>query len=148
MAGIDVLARIKFWGYLALFITASFLPGKAVACIALELQRSIFFEAGDLAVDAPIIADVSLLSKSWLPDRRLLLTARVNRIFRGRIDGNQIIITLIPTSCHLGTEVGTRGIVAGRMIRGPDGSPEFEAIVESLGERERRRRPAAAPSTR
>jgi len=137
--------RIKLCGALVLIIMLSLAPGKASACIAQELRRTPFFEKADLPSGdvAPIVADVIVVWKSSLPDGRVVLIARVNKTLRGQIDGWNISITTFRSSCDLVPTIGARGLVAGRMIPGEHGALEFQAVIESFGERSRRRAAAA-----
>ena len=146
MAWIDVATRIKLWGAPVLIIATLLAPGKVSACIAWDLQRTPFFEKEDLPSDdvAPIVADVTVVSKSSLPDGRVVLIARTNQTLRGQIGGRNISIIAFQSSCDFVPANGARGLVAGRMIRSEHGALEFQAIIESFGERERRRRPAAS----
>jgi hypothetical protein len=101
MAWIDVVTRTKLWGAMVLIVAILLAPGNASACIAWDLQRTPFFEKEDLPSGdvAPIVADVTIVSKSILPDSRVVLIAGINQTLRGQTDGRSIRITTFQSSC-------------------------------------------------
>ncbi len=118
-------------GFLAACIECS----GALACPVAAMMRTIIFAEEDLAsgIDAPAIIEVTITDLT-----KTAAVARVEKVFKGQIDGAAINITWANTACHLGVAIGVRGIVIGTLQRDPRGSLELKAMAETFVDRERR----------
>lgn len=94
-----------------------------LACQGRQFERPVLFEQRDIAagIDAPFIVEVTIESITDGPDNSLLARARVHRWIKGVLEGDQILLAVIPWSCDRGLAVGARGIVAGAVTPTPQG---------------------------
>lgn len=118
-----------------------FSVAETTACIFLQSERTILFDERDLreGIDGEAIVDVTIAGVSRTPDHRFIALARINKVMKGAITGDDLRIVVVPSSCDRGLEAGSRGIVVGAITRGPEGDLEVIAISETFFDRYRRR---------
>src|SRR6185295_4804371 len=107
------VSGVMWSAIIALFVVLDYFgPRAAFACQARQFERTLLFEERDIAdgVDAPFIADVTIESIALGPDDKLVARARVQKWIKGAIEGNEIIIATVPSSCDRGFVAGARGI--------------------------------------
>jgi hypothetical protein len=103
---------------------------SASACLGQFSESSIFFNEQDLTagVDGPVVAHVKIIA---LPSRYVAV-ARVNKIIKGSIDRETIIVTVNPaTACTRGFGIGASGIVVGSLKSDDQGELVLTAAEES-----------------
>jgi hypothetical protein len=110
----------------------------ALGCYASILQETYFFEEQDIAAgagaDAPVILEVAIESFSGTPtlNYKLAGSAFVEKVIKGSIPNNPIIIIASRSFCNLGMKVGAKGIVIGAFRENSQGAPEFIALKEKV----------------
>jgi hypothetical protein len=115
---------------------------SAHACYAFAMEQSTFFEEQDLVagVDAPAIAEVTILQIYATGNNRAVALARVDRAIKGPIEGAVIaVVGVQSSSCNRGFRIGASGIIVGGYRRNADGMFEISAISEFMEERLERR---------
>jgi hypothetical protein len=124
------------WG--VRFAVASLACTQALACPAPSLERTIIFKHVPTDVDAPVIAEVMILDRRGdVVDpsngiQMAVLSARVDRVVKGRIDEGALKVVTELSDCSRGPDVGSHGFVAGELRVDSEGNPELVAISERL----------------
>jgi hypothetical protein len=117
-------------------------PKSASACYGPPSERMLFFAEQDIGagVDAPIIADVTIQSRSPFSNYEIALLVHVDRIIKGPTELSSLRIVLIPGSCDRGFDVGAKGIIFGRLTSDAENIPTFIPVLENFVDRSLRRR--------
>jgi hypothetical protein len=118
-------------------VAACVVSPSAIACPGSEHNTRIFFASVPAKVDAPVVAQVGVI-KLLDPNGDASYTglARVDQVIKGTIKGSVIKLVARPTSiCDLPFRVGEAGIVIGKILPNSGDVPEFEALAESMNQR-------------
>ncbi|WGD48589.1 hypothetical protein QA641_23325 [Bradyrhizobium sp. CB1650] len=111
----------------------------AFACLSPSLERTIIFNHVPTDVDAPVIAEVTIVDMT--PDLRDLATftgtmavmsARVENVIKGKIGEGQLKIVTPLSDCSNGFGAGVRGFVAGELSSDANGNSELVAVSENV----------------
>jgi len=142
MIRIDRLLRWKTATLLAWslrFAVVSFAFTQALACPGPSLERTIIFNHVPTDVDAPVIAEVTIIDMT--PDLRdrwtftgsmAVMNARVENVIKGQIGEGALKIVTPLTDCSNGFGVGSHGFVAGELRSDANGNSELVAISENI----------------
>jgi hypothetical protein len=112
---------------------------QAHACPGPSFEQTIIFNHVPTDVDAPVIAEVTIIDMT--PDLRDLYTftgsmavisARVENAIKGQIGKGALKIVTPLTDCSNGFGVGSRGFVAGELRIDANGNSELVAISTNI----------------
>jgi len=124
---------------------------NAVACYSWSSQRTIFFPDVPPTIEAPEIAQVTVVELTDTSANRGIRQydgyrtsyaglARIDRVIKGTI-GDYVIRLVAPTSsCDQPFRVGETGIVIGKIRHSTSNVPELMVLSESFHERRLRER--------
>ncbi|MES1155847.1 MAG: hypothetical protein ABUL48_05390 [Pseudorhodoplanes sp.] len=121
----------------AVFLVPSVLMGPiAHACLGPSLESSIFFDEQELkaGIDGPAIAKVTITALT----SEFVGIARVDKVIKGEIDRDTIVVTVLATYCTRGFGIGASGIVVGSLKRNAQGELVLTAIEETNSQRRAR----------
>jgi hypothetical protein len=140
------MRRLALVAIAAIIPFAAWCPG-ALACIAYENNRTIFYDEIPERTDATFIAKVAVIGLRYVPDKPYLWGWRysfegyagVVDVIKGTIDKPVFKIAMEASSCDGPLTVGSAGIVIGVLRANPDGSITLKPMSESYGERRARK---------
>jgi hypothetical protein len=131
------LGLVRFlYGSLLSIAAIGLETSNAFACFA-PASEIYFLDEQDIAAgvgaNMPSILEVALESIPAIarPDHKLAFTAFVERVIKGSINNNTIIIVADWSFCNRDVQVGTKGIVIGTFRDNSQGMREFVAISEN-----------------
>jgi hypothetical protein len=128
---------LRAWGLC--FVVGCFACTQALACLGPSSERTIIFNHVPADLDAPVIAEVTIIDMT--PDLRDLYTftgsmaainARVENVIRGQIGEGRLRIVTPLSDCSNGFGVGSHGFVAGELRSDANGNSELVAISENI----------------
>jgi len=126
---------------LAFAVLATSLFGSEVqACRGPQFEESAFFDEVPSGIDAPAIVDVTITDVSTTANNNYLVGfARIRRVIKGSIQGEDLKVLVRLNSCTRGFGAGASGIVIGTLRKDARGALELIAIPDSLDRRQRRK---------
>ena len=129
--------KLRAWGLH--FAVGCFACTQALACPGPSFEQTIIFNHVPTAVDAPVIAEVTIIDMT--PDLRVrytftgsmaVINARVENVIKGQIGEGRLKIVTPLTDCSNGFGVGSHGFVAGELRSDANGNFELVAISENI----------------
>jgi len=122
---------------------------NAVACFSPSNQSTIFFRDVPPTIEAPAIAQVTVVELMDTPANRGIRQydgnrtsyaglARIDRAIKGTIGASLIRLVAPTSSCDQPFRAGETGIVIGKILSDTGPIPEFVALSESFHERRMR----------
>jgi len=128
----------------ALLVASVLMSPIAHACLGEFSESSIFFDEQDLkaGIDGQVVVEAAIIELT----AEFVGIARIDKIIKGAIDKNKIVITTVASSCTRGFGVGASGIVVGSLERNAHGELTLVAKQESNHQREARRKAHATPA--
>jgi hypothetical protein len=116
---------------------------RVIACPYPGQESTAFFEEKDISAETTdqAIAEVTIKEVRPSADNRFFVgVATVERVIKGPIEGPEIHVFVLPTSCSRGFGKGVRGIVVGSIHRNAEGILELMARTDTPDARNLRRR--------
>jgi hypothetical protein len=111
----------------------------ALACPGPSSERTIIFNHVPTDVDAPVIAEVTIIDMKPLDlqdpanlSGMAVMNARVENVIKGQIGKGTLQIVTPLGDCSNGFGVGSHGFVAGELRSDPNGNSELVAISENV----------------
>lgn len=113
-------------------------PVQALACLGPSQERTIIFNHVPTDVDAPVIAEVTIIDMTPPNLRDLtsaseaVMNARVENVIKGQIGQRALRIVTPLSDCSNGFGAGVHGFVAGELRSDAQGRLELVAINENI----------------
>jgi hypothetical protein len=117
---------------LAVILLGLQIGSAAAAACGLGFMGNVFFKDAPQDVGTLAVLEVTIIDLTNSDKRPFFVgTAKIEKVIKGKIPSNKVMIFVPDEPCLIGFPVGTRGTVIGTVERNWEGTFDLLAVTES-----------------